>query len=683
MAEIIQFVPKSKLTAHQNIVEFIRLCKEELTVFETTIEMFNWEDNSWKGEVNFTKVGVHSKKWNETDLLDSSIIEFSKAYFRYQQGMNKTKNKNEIKALRCIEVAMLAESSKCEMHLVSPSILDKAAHIARENYSKLAAYQTGGQLVKLIKFLNDHSLIADPFTWKNTNKKPAEDTLQIGLEAAKKRAKKLPDEEALLTAAEIFNLYPNLPERSILVTSVVAILISVPARISEVLSLPVDCLHYDVDKKGNPAVGIRWYSQKGYGHEIKWVPSGMVAIVEEAIERVKKLSEPARNLATWYESKPDLFPRHADCPNVKEDELLTLNQVALSMGLGVGNTLNQQRSSARQYVKRYNLEAQDYKISLRMLNKHLHSRLPDGFPMFNVEAGVKWSNALFSLREEELSKQLSTSPVLLLRPDATVINNGLGPRKIEFHQSIFSLHGYNPDLKIKSHQPRHKLNTDARLGGMTDTIIAKWSGRADEKQNRHYNHVSPEQMIELVKSVNSDLTVVGDYSVNLPLTYEEYQLMAEGKTAHVTEGGFCVHDYISSPCQKYMDCVNCSEHVCLKGDGQKLINLRLQLERETALLNKAKLDIENQFYGADTWYLTKLRTVERLKELISILEDTSIEDGAVVRLHVPSEHSPLNRAIESSQSASLLEKKARVDEIKKTLDIKSAPKLDLGGFKLG
>jgi len=683
MSEIIQFIPKSELTANENLSEFIHFSRNDLTVFETENNTFDWTENSWKGEVNFTKIGAHSRQWNEEDLLDSSIIEFAKAYYRYQQGINKTKNKNEIKALRCIEAALLNENGKCEIYQASPATFDKAAQIARDKYSKLAAYQAGGQLVKLNKFLNEYSLTSSPFIWKNPNKKPAEETLQIGEEAAKKRTLKLPDEEALLAVAEIFNLYPNLPERSILATSVVAILLAVPARITEVLSLAVDCIHYDVDKDGNPAVGLRWYSQKGYGHEIKWIPSSMVSIVEEAIVRVKKLTDPARKLALWYENNPELFPRHKNCPNVTEDELLSLNQVALAIGLGIGKSNKQQRTNARQYLKRYKLDTDDYKLSLRMLNQHLRMRLPNSFPLFNEDAGTEWSNALFALREEELSKQIRTSPLLLLKPDATVINSALGPRKIKYHHSIFSLHGYDPELKLKSHQPRHKLNTDARLGGMTDTVIAKWSGRADEKQNRHYNHVSPEQMIDLVKSVNSELTIVGEHSVNLPLTYEEYQLMAEGKTAHVTEGGFCVHDYISSPCQKFMDCINCSEHVCVKGNDQKLSSLILQLERETALLNKAKMDIENDFYGADKWYLTKLRTVERLQELISILKNKSIQDGAVVRLHVPDEHTPLNRAIESSQDSGLFEKKAQVDSNRNTINNNTISVPDLGGFKLG
>ena len=37
-------------------------------------------------------------------------------------------------------------------------------------------------------------------------------------------------------------------------------------------------------------------------------------------------------------------------------------------------------------------------------------------------------------------------------------------------------------------------------------------------------------------------------------------------------------------------------------------------------------------YGADDWVTTHLATVERLEQLVSILNDQSIADGAVIQL---------------------------------------------------
>jgi hypothetical protein len=49
------------------------------------------------------------------------------------------------------------------------------------------------------------------------------------------------------------------------------------------------------------------------------------------------------------------------------------------------------------------------------------------------------------------------------------------------YKNIFSRYGYYDDegkpLLIRSHQPRHLLNTIAHYGEMSELDIAKWSGR--------------------------------------------------------------------------------------------------------------------------------------------------------------------------------------------------------------
>jgi hypothetical protein len=50
---------------------------------------------------------------------------------------------------------------------------------------------------------------------------------------------------------------------------------------------------------------------------------------------------------------------------------------------------------------------------------------------------------------------------------------------------------------------------------------------------------------------------------------------------------------------------------------------------------------------------------------------------------VPDEHTPLNRAIESSQDSGLFEKKAQVDSNRNTINNNTISVPDLGGFKLG
>ena len=44
MTNIIQFIPKHAINAAENLAEFIRLCRENLTVFGADLK---WEQNYW------------------------------------------------------------------------------------------------------------------------------------------------------------------------------------------------------------------------------------------------------------------------------------------------------------------------------------------------------------------------------------------------------------------------------------------------------------------------------------------------------------------------------------------------------------------------------------------------------------------------------------------------------------
>lgn len=101
---------------------------------------------------------------------------------------------------------------------------------------------------------------------------------------------------------------------------------------------------------------------------------------------------------------------------------------------------------------------------------------------------------------------------------------------------------------------------------------------------------------------------------------------------HVTEFGYCSHDYVISPCMKFRDCINCSDHVCVKGDKSSLNRLEEMAAYTEQLLEKAKADMEEE-YGADKWVTYHAKTHSRLLNLIALLNSEKLEEGARVRLN--------------------------------------------------
>jgi hypothetical protein len=376
----------------------------------------------------------------------------------------------------------------------------------------------------------------------------------------------------------------------------------------------------------------------------------MVGVAKEAIKRIRELTTESRELAKWIEATPDKFYRHPNCPNVMENEPLSI--IHDSQALGLASDTNK---AARAFLIGCKLEAKDSVHTLSSLWQYVLTRQPKAFPWLSKEKGIKYSNALFCMQRNLLHARHGVSPVILWPPTNNIFNNDLSPRLSldADHKSIFDRHEYKSSdggrIKMTSHQVRHLLNTIAQRGGLSQLQIAKWSGRAEAKQNRTYNHMSEYEMVSLAEELDTSLTLfgpAGEVAKSIPISIQEFNTMEKGPV-HVTEFGVCVHDFTMSPCEKYRDCLNCTEQVCIKGEKGKLDRIKERLnevERQYIVASKAMDDGEA---GADRWFEYHKITLHRLKELVSILEDDSVINGSQVKLKNDKAFSPLRRAVES------------------------------------
>ena len=129
MDNLIYFTADSSKSAQQNINAFIAFSKQ-LTELNTDII---FEDNYWKGEVNFVKVGVSSKDRDPNNLLDKSICDFAKAYVKYQRINSKLKTQDTIFSIRAIEQVSLTRYGRVDLTQLDISDFDLAAEKSRKN----------------------------------------------------------------------------------------------------------------------------------------------------------------------------------------------------------------------------------------------------------------------------------------------------------------------------------------------------------------------------------------------------------------------------------------------------------------------------------------------------------------------------------------------------------------------
>lgn len=655
MANVISFIPKRGSDAESNLFDFIAMCRDELTVFGADLD---WNSNYWpRSRVTFGNLDAGKKRNpGSCSTMQQPFLEFAKAYHRYKQGMRPAIANIEMRALKCLERALVEVKLPPSIGNAKSFVFDRAAVLSSEAYTSGVAYRTGRELETIAKFLVEKRFVNGLLPWKNTISRPR-DTVRTGIKARELREKKLPPDELLNALATIFASNPVI-ERDIFTSSVVALLLCAPSRASEVLSLPANCEVVEYKRDCTSAYGWRFFTSKGGVPTIKWIPDVMVPIAKEAIRRIRQMTEDGRQLAAWLEDHPDKCFRHANCPDVEEDQSLDEHQIGAILGISMNTSVPVDAGYLRWKLSRFGLRRENYHYTMHDLNGWIRARLPKTFPWFDEKRTLKFRDALFCMRARQLRTDMGSSPVLLWRPSVNILNDDLGHRESQpgyFAPNIFVRNAAHLGVatgKITSHQFRHHLNTVAQRGGLAQSEIAKWSGRADPRQNRVYNHMSEHELAGMLREhsamlpLGSSLSEASkDLAAKMPLTRQEFNMLTV-PTVHVTEFGFCVHDFVMSPCQRFRDCLNCTEHVCLKGE-HRLLRLKEQLGITRDQVHRAELGLQEGSVGADRWLEVHKLTVNRLEQLVAVLEDPAVEDGAIIRLNNDKQFSPARRATEA------------------------------------
>lgn len=676
MSYFINFDPKARKEAKTNLDEFIRGCRDELTLYNSEVKnKLNWNDWYWKSNnkdinVKFVKLGVNHRQASENDWLSTPFIDFAKAYLRYQLSNKPTisTKTQAMMALRALEKAYIDADRVPDITQLTEDLLDDAELIAKNYFSKGAAYHAGRSLEILAKFVSIRNISELYLDWSHSCPRENDNNNKTGIEGKRSRAKKMPRQAALDALAEVFSNNPTV-DKDIFVTSTALMLLCQPSRISEVLRLRIDCedieaefLKYiDSEERSNTGYGWRFNAAKNYDPEIKWIPTVMQGLAKEAVERLKKITQPARDFALMMEkviaSENPSFPRHPLCPNVLDNQLLTLKEVALALGYESvhhavgGNNLNKALANVKSDNSKYG-KFEEKSVTLNDLTKELINKLPIDFPWVDKARGIKYSNTLFCFFQNQLNTSKNTLRTVLWVPGNNIFNHNVS--KKDKWNNWFGQHGYNEDrdnfIYMTSHMFRHYLNTLAQDGELSQEEIAKWSGRKDIDQNPVYNHESHEDRVNQLRKYNMDKSLMGgdlDIEINVPVTNTEFMTL-ERAPVHTSEYGFCEHDYALSPCLKFRDCSNCEEEVCIKGDIDSLERLKLFREKLSLIVERDEDNINaGELDKNDQSYLYHKLKLARINRKIEILESDDLQDGTEIRLRNPMATTPLERAIES------------------------------------
>jgi hypothetical protein len=666
MADVVLFRSRADLGAEANLRDFIALCRNRLTVFGADLA---FDDLAWdvtdalalKAKSGVSRA-VFSTWASSAAEIPAAMPEpfgsFAKSYFRYQYGARPTKSIGpRLAALRVVEAALTengAAGDPCRMYA---GVFDRAAQLAKDRFSAAVAYRVGIQLEMLARFVTDHRLTSIPVRWRNPIKRPQSHVDRVGEEFDRRRQQKLPSARALDALAAAFRAAED--PADVLVSSVAAVLCSAPERINEVLHLHVDC-EVSARRAGKDVYGLRWWPAKGADPQVKWLIPSMADVVREALARIRKHTDEARRISRWYEQHPQslYLPRHLG--HLRTQEMLSMAEVAEVLFVG-----RARRGTPLAWCGWHDVApvAKGGRMFARFadVERAVLRLLPRGFPTLNAERGLKYSEALCVIQRNLLHASKATYRCLIEPINHGTIHTRLGGRSTWGFRSIFDRLGLcevdGSPIRITTQQFRHYLNTLAQAGGMSQLDIAKWSGRSDIRQNAAYDHVSDQSMlVKLREAIGDERRFHGPLARlphTVPIPRDDFARLAI-PAVHTTEVGFCVHDFVMSPCALHRACFQCEELICVKGDARKEAEIRRLCTETRGLLARAEEAADEQHAGANRWIEHQRETLKRLDQLCAILDDPSVPTGTFIQLS----QSTVAHRLQSRSHAAALEQRS-------------------------
>jgi|GEM_PF-205407 len=665
-AEIFQFIPRGELDASASLQGFITGCRDDLTVFGADLD---WEANEWdvsayipvrgrKGRLAFvfSNFETAGRATGKGEPMVQPFLDFAKSYMRYQHIWRKTKGFNpRLAALRALEKALteLSVNGVPQVEKTDAHVLNYAVQLIKTK-APGSAYQVASQLKLIGELLVECRCVAVPFVWRNPIKKPDDQNIKVGAKAEARREQMLPSTEALDALGHAFHMAVQ-PE-DVIITSIAALMTCSPDRINELFRLPVNC-ESEVMHKGELRYGLRWWPSKGAEPMVKPIVRCMVETAKDAIQRILKHTGEARRMALWYEEhrNPGQLYLPQGLEHLRTNERLTSAEISEIIGLPTkkaGSAWAREHELASEPVPRVPgaVGQPMHCYAFKDVERVIVAMLPKGFPVYDAETLLEYSKALILVPRKFFNQSKVNYRCMFETVSTDCVNDQLGARTQHSISSVFSrlklLDEDGNPFRIHSHQFRHWLNTLAMKKDLDDSDVGMWSGRKDIGQNVYYDHTTPEEI--LAKLREADISKFSGINVvipeSIPMTRKEF-LELQHPTVHTTQYGFCVHNWMTLPCQKQRACLDCTEHLCVKGDVKKTESIRQCLLDAEAQLVRDTQALEDGWLQADRWFAYNTKKVERLRNLVQIFDDPTVPIHTIIKLTNDNEYSPIQMAM--------------------------------------
>ncbi|MEL7629673.1 hypothetical protein AAGW04_11825, partial [Pectobacterium aroidearum] len=270
----------------------------------------DWDAASWGNNVYFGKHRLIKEK-KSSSLMCRELRDLAKAMIYFECYPDINKSNKYLLVFKLMEVSF--DLLKINPNILSFNfpVIEKIIQIAEGNYNNDNACKIERYLKLIVNSLIEKNILPSSMgSWECKLRYQNYEEPRHSLERRNSDSK-LPDNRVLNLIGKVFSS-DDISDRDVFITSVIALLMSAPTRISEVMNLTVDCEVFTNDPNGNTQYGIRYKCAKDFGYSIKWIPEPMRPIAQLAISRLKSMSKSARELACFVESGENDFYKKLD-----------------------------------------------------------------------------------------------------------------------------------------------------------------------------------------------------------------------------------------------------------------------------------------------------------------------------------------------------------------------------------
>lgn len=416
-------------------------------------------------------------------------------------------------------------------------------------------------------------------------------------------------------------------DRDRLLVHAITLLICTGMRVGELLTLPADCWHEGIgeDDEGRIIKGY-WL---GYAPEKRgltedtfprWVPTALVPIVQESVQEIRRITEPAReNARALAEGRVNL-PIDMDRSYTLWDAKILLGDPHYRSVLRVMRGLGAFAEPVERNLTKRVLGAHIAELVRR--NSVLGPVMTDPFRLDLHEA-------LFVVPQHFVNRAFSA---LLGTARALTPQQILGATKSQSKMKSFFERFDKRDPKtgkpyaFATHDPRHTLTTWQIKHGLDLVEVAAYFGRnvgRPERSNSYYDHMTQEERMALVDRALETGRFQGGWAdaiarIKDPVKKDEMRHLLVGNVGY-SQLGICSHPEGGSPPTTPEACSRCPGLLVIPGSQphqKRSLEILAEIDERIATYES---QVKGGVFMAGKWLDLEYERQARHRKVVEVL----------------------------------------------------------------